>query len=154
MSKVLSRAQFYIQLEESMKNFFNHIAKHGHVGEKLKSLYEASAPSQDGNWGNLPLRSLCSLSFHQIRPELTIWWNNILLHCSSPSTMFSTSSRTSHKLGARDQSGMIPHFSEQNNIALIMTARDIRPSIARPSGSTKKSSSNKVRSKSTSSLPK
>jgi len=37
MSKILSRAQPYIQLEKAMKNSFNHTAKHSDVGEKSKS---------------------------------------------------------------------------------------------------------------------
>ena len=39
-------------------------------------------------------------------------------------------------LGAREQSSMISHFSEKKNIALVMTARDRRSSIAGPIGST------------------
>jgi len=51
MSKVLSRAQPYIQLEETMKTSFNHTAKHGDGRGKSNSPHEASAHAQDRNQG-------------------------------------------------------------------------------------------------------
>jgi len=47
MSEILSRAQPNIQLEEAIKTFSNHSAKHGDDGRKSKSLHEASAHSKD-----------------------------------------------------------------------------------------------------------
>ena len=103
--------------------------------------------------GNLPSTDRRSQSFHQIRSEPTSRWNTSL-RWDSPSTRYSTLSNVNRGLGTRDPSSTISHFPKQKNIALIMTVRNTRPSSAGPSRSRWKNSSNKVSSKSTSSLPK
>ena len=107
-----------------------------------------------GTRGNSAFKKQTLSILPQTRSKLTIRWNNISLHWSFPSTRSSTLSRISCGLGVRDQSDTTPHFPERKNIAPTMIARDTRPSIAKPFGSIWKNSSNKISSKSTSSLPK
>ena len=79
---------------------------------------------------------------------------NILLRWGSLSMRSSTPSMTNHGLGTRNQFGMIFHFTEHKNIALIMSVRDTWSSTIGPSRSTWKSSSNRAFLKSTSLLLK
>jgi len=56
MSKVLFRAQSYIQLEEAMKATSNHSAKLSDGGRKSKSTYETPGHAQDLHWGQPPYK--------------------------------------------------------------------------------------------------
>ena len=79
------------------------------MSEKSRSLHmKPSLTPKIKTGGNLPSRNRLSLSFRQIRSELTVWCHNISLHWSSLSTRSSTPSRTSRGLGARDQSNTTP----------------------------------------------
>ena len=67
MSKILSRAQPYVQLEEVMKTSVNYSAKRDNDGGKSKSLHEASAHAQDQNRGQRDKRTRSS---RQVCPSL------------------------------------------------------------------------------------
>jgi len=47
MSKVLSQAQPYIQLEEATKSSTNHSSKHDDDGEKSKSRYKVATNARN-----------------------------------------------------------------------------------------------------------
>ena len=57
ISEVLSRVHPYNQLEEAMKTFFNHTVKYGDGERKSKPPHEASAYTQDLDWGQLAFKS-------------------------------------------------------------------------------------------------
>jgi len=60
MSEVLSRAQPYIQLEEVMKTFFNHAAKHGDE-ESLSLRMKPLLIPKIKTGGNLPSKDRLSI---------------------------------------------------------------------------------------------
>jgi len=133
MSEVLSRAQPYIQLEEVMKTFFNHAAKHGDE-ESLKSSYEASVNSQDKNRGQPAFKRQALYPSTKSAPNLQS--DGITFHSVEAPHQRGPQYLRGCRLGARDQSGTIPLFREQKNIAPTMSIRDTRPSTIGPSENT------------------
>jgi len=83
MSKVLSRAQLHIQMEEAMETSFNILEARWHR-MKVEVPARSLRPRPRSKRGNLPSRDRRSLSFHQIRSEPTNWWTNISLRWGSP----------------------------------------------------------------------
>ena len=89
MSEVLSRAQPYIQLQETMRTSANHFAKRGDDRRKLKYPHETAAHTQDRNSGQpankkQALLILLPSSLRAYKPVSNS------LRSGSPSTVFNT----------------------------------------------------------------